>query len=56
MTKYKFIVCNHYNIAALYDDFEDLGFKKVGKYPSKKFNKDIEIMEICLKEEDFIND
>lgn len=58
------IAFNEYNIAALYDNFEegrnsfkifeDVGFKKIGEHFSKKFNKNIKIMEICLKKEDFI--
>jgi len=59
------IAFNEYNVEALYDNFEeernsfkifgDVGFKIVREYISKKFNKDIKIMEICLKKEEFIN-
>jgi len=58
------VAFNNYNIDALYDDFEesrnafklfeDVGFSKIGEYISQKFNKDITIIEICLKKEDFI--
>ncbi len=59
------IAFNAYNVDSLYDNFEeernsskvffDLGFKKSNEYIGKKFNKDIKIIEICLKKEDFIN-
>lgn len=60
------IAFNEYNIDYLYDDFEeernsfkvfeDVGFKKVGESIGKRFGKDIKIIEICLKKEDFIFD
>lgn len=59
------VAFNSYNVDNLYDSFEedrksfkiftDLGFKKIKEYNAKRFNKDIKIIEICLKKEDFID-
>lgn len=57
---------NVYNIDALYDSFEeartdscktffDLGFKITNKFKGKRFNQDINIVEICLKRENYEN-
>ncbi|NLD79027.1 MAG: GNAT family N-acetyltransferase [Mollicutes bacterium] len=59
------VAFNSYNVDSLYDNFEenrnsseiftDLGFKKIREYNVKRFNKDIKIIEICLKKEDFLD-